>query len=309
GICTTGDDQYDEITAAQQVQIYLDSAKDLVQLGNPLNLTYKIERRNDTGDQVIREGYADLQKLEMRETSNVRGFYLALIGLIYLGIGVYFLLKQGRGPYATHFFLLCLLAFIAHFYSATLEMRTQFDKAIDLADVVALILLAPLFVHFAASYPERHNFFSRQRWLAILIYSPALLLILAEVWLRFARLRELVPISSAVTARVLLSQIEITLFAASLVASTGLMLRKFRQTRSIIARQQLKWVTLGMGVASLAFAVFYVPSYLVTSSVSPLLESISLAPLVLIPLTMGYSIVRYKLTDVDVVMRRSFAYV
>src|SRR5262249_11142051 len=37
GICTTGDDQYDEITAAQQVQIYLDSAKDLVQLGNPLN--------------------------------------------------------------------------------------------------------------------------------------------------------------------------------------------------------------------------------------------------------------------------------
>ncbi|MGH9848203.1 MAG: GAF domain-containing protein, partial [Blastocatellia bacterium] len=232
-----------------------------------------------------------------------------LIGLIYLGLGIYFLLKQGRAPYATHFFLLCLLAFIAHSYSATDEMRTQFDKAVDFADTIALILLGPLFIHFAASYPDRYHFFSRRRWLAGLIYAPALLLIPAEIWLRSARLRDLLPMISPVNARLLLSRIELVMFAASLLVSAVLVLRKFRQARAIIPRQQLKWVMWGLGVASIAFAVFYLPSYLVTSSVSSLLQSISLAPLVLIPLTMGYSIIRYRLMDVDVVVRRSFAYI
>ncbi|MGH9841386.1 MAG: hypothetical protein ACREEM_21745, partial [Blastocatellia bacterium] len=116
GICTTGDDNYEEIKRAEHVQIYLDTAKDLVHLGNPLNLSYLIERWNDTGEKVIFEGYADLQELPSRETNQTRGLYLTLIGLIYLGLGIYFLLKQGRAPYATHFFLLCLLAFIAHSY-------------------------------------------------------------------------------------------------------------------------------------------------------------------------------------------------
>jgi two-component system, NtrC family, sensor kinase len=308
GICTTGDDVFDEMTEAQHVQVYLDNAKDLVQLGHPLSLTYRIERRNDAGDKVIFEGYADLKKLDVRETNNVRGVYLALIGLAYLALGIYFLLRQGRAPYTTHFFLLCLLAFIAHCFSATEEMRMQFDKVIDLTDAVALILLAPLFVHFAASYPDQRQFFSRHRWMAILIYGPGALLISSELWLRFAKLRELVPVSP-VNARALLSKVEITLFAISLIISAGLMLRKFWQSRSIIARQQLKWAIWGMSVAAVAFSVFYLPSYLVTSSVQSLLESISLAPLILIPLTLGYSIVKYKLTDVDVVMRRSFAYV
>jgi hypothetical protein len=308
GVSKTGGEPFEEISQAQHVQVYLDDAKDLMQLGHPLALSYWIERRNDTGEKAIREGYADLQSLTIRGTNQTRGYYLALIGLIYLGIGMYFLLKQGRAPYATHFFLLCLLGFILHFYSATEEMRTQFDKAIDLADTIALILLAPMLAHFAAIYPTRYHFFSGRRWRAAVIYAPSLLLILAEVWLRSARLREMLPLSP-VNARLWLSRIELALLAVSFLLSAALMLRTFRQSRSIVERQQLKWVIWGMSVASIAFAVFYLPSYLTTASVSRVLESISLAPLILIPLTLGYSIVRYRLMDVDVVMRRSFAYI
>jgi two-component system NtrC family sensor kinase len=308
GICSTGDDQYDEITEAHHVQIYIDNAKDLMQLGHPLNLSYKIERWNDSGDRLIGDGFADLQKLIKREPGEYRGLYLAFVGLLYLGLGVYFLIQQGRAPYAKHFFLICLLAFIVHFYSPTEEMRTQFDKVIDMIDIGALILLGPLFVHFAASYPDHYPFLTRRRRLALMIYAPAGLLLLAEFWLRFAVLRNLTPVSP-VTLRTLLSRIEVILFALSLAVSAGLMLRKFQRSQSIIVRQQLKWMIWGMGVASVAFTIFYLPSFLVNSSVSPLLESISIAPLLLIPVTMAYSIVRYKLTDVDVVMRRSFAYV
>ncbi len=309
GVSPTGrDEDFEEITKAQNVQIYLDTAKDRAQEdGSPPTLSYWIEKRNDTGDTVLREGISDV-KLEARQTNLLRGLYLALVGLIYLGIGIYFLLGQSRAPYVTHFFLLCLLAFIAHFYSPTEEMRAQFDKAIDLADAVALILLAPMFVHFAVIYPTQEHIFRKRRWKASLLYIPAILLIAAEIWLRFASLRALLPLS-AVNVRSLLSNLEITFFAISMIGSATLLVRTFRQTRTVVARQQLKWVMWGMSVASILFTAFYLPSYFTQPSVSSLLELASLMPMALIPLTLGYSIVKFRLTDVDVVMRRSFAYI
>ncbi|MDQ3013829.1 MAG: PAS domain S-box protein, partial [Acidobacteriota bacterium] len=220
--------------------------------------------------------------------------------------------RQGRAPYATHFFLLCLLAFIAHFYSPTEELRTQFDKAIDLVDNIALILLGPMFMHFGAIYPERDHLFSKRRpssyLIAALLYLPAALLILAEAWIRTTRLRMMLPLS-AVNVRALLSSIEITLFAISLAVSTALLIRSFRQARTVVVRQQLKWVMWGMGIAAALFTALYLPSYFAGPSASSLLELASLAPLALIPLTLGYSVVKFRLTDVDVVMRRSFAYI
>jgi two-component system NtrC family sensor kinase len=312
---TGSENDFEVISQAQEVQIYLDPVLEQIQRGDTPTLSYLIERRNDAGDTVISQGIADLEGFQAREPHIVRQLYLAIIGLIYLGLGIYFLLRQGRAPYIRHFFLICLLAFIVHFYSPTEEMRTQFDKSIDFADWVAVILLAPMFVHFAAIYPARYHLFTRRRWLAALLYAPALLLIGAEFWLRFAKLRELIPIS-AVNLRNLLSQVEYITFAASILVSALLLVRTFIRAHSMVVRQQLKWVIWGMGVAGVAFSVFYLPSLFTASSLlaaqmltPDVLKLIAVAPLVLIPLTLGYSIVRYRLTDVDVVMRRSFAYI
>ena len=153
-VSVNGDD-FEEIIRAEHVQIYLDQVKGQPGFPDSVNLHYWVARRNDKGDAVIKDGIADLQNLQVRDPHAQRGLYFALIGLIYLGIGVYFLLKQGRAPYVTRFFVICLLAFIVHFYSPTEEMRTQFDKGIDLAEAIALSLLGPFFIHFAALYPPR----------------------------------------------------------------------------------------------------------------------------------------------------------
>lgn len=308
GISTSGGAPFEVVEEARHVQIYLDQARDQVASGSPLTLSYWIERRNDSGDTVLREGIADLDRLATQETHLLRGLYLALIGLIYLGIGVYFLLRQGRAPYVNIFFLICLLAFIAHFYSPTVEMRTHFDKTIDFVDVMALTLLAPLLVHFAAIYPTRYTLPARRGWLALVCYGPPVLLLGAELVLRFDPLRGLL-IFPAVTVRSALNRIEILLFGAALLASATLFIRTFREARSVIVRQQLKWVMWGMSIAAVTFAIFYLPSFLAIESVSSILEMAALAPLILVPVTLGYSIVRYRLMDVDVVMRRSFAYI
>ncbi|MFZ4627709.1 MAG: ATP-binding protein [Blastocatellia bacterium] len=308
GISTTGDEPFELIEKAQHVQVYLDQAKDQLAQGGGLTLSYWIERRNDEGDTVLREGIADLDRLQVRETHLLRGSYLALIGLLYLAIGLYFLLKQERAPYVTHFFLLCLLAYVVHFFSPTEEMRTQFDKATDFADAVALILLSPLFLHFAAIYPTRYSLSSRWRWGVLVGYLPAALLIILECLLRFAPLRDLLPIAP-VNVRQSLDRLGMVYFASALLGSACLFVQTFRHSRSIVVRQQLKWVMWGMGIAATIFAVLYLPSYLLFGSVSSVLGLTAIAPLILVPITLGYSIVRYRLMDVDVVMRRSFAYI
>ncbi len=311
GISENGVD-FDDITRAEHVQIHLDQVKYQPGFPDSVDLHYYVARRNDKGDAVIKDGVADLQNLQKRDMHTPRGLYFALVGLIYLGIGVYFLLKQGRAPYVTRFFVICLLAFIMHFYSPTEEMRTQFDKGIDLADAIAVALLGPFFVHFAALYPQRKRLVARGPWLsramAGCLYVPTSFLIVGEVVLRVARFRALIPIPP-VDFRYFLSKAEIALFAVSLALSAALSILAFRRARSVVARQQLKWVTWGMSVAATAFALFYLPTWLTSSSVAPLLESISIAPLVLVPLTLGYSVVRYRLSDIDIVMRRSLAYI
>lgn len=305
GISLTGSAPFEEVSAAQHVQIYLDQAKD--RLKDSFALSYWVVRRNDAGDTVIGEGIADLEFLALRSTHLGRGLYLWLIGLVYLGIGIYVLLKQGRAPYVAHFFLICLLAFVAHGLSPTEELRTQFDKVIDLTETIALILLAPVFVHFAAIYPARYHLFTRRRWLAVLVYVPSLILIVGETALHFSVLRASFP-WSPVNLKSLLEKTEITAFGVSMVISCLLLLRTFWRARSLVVRQQLKWVVWGMGIAGGAFTAFYLPSFVASSEVSGLLEAMAVAPFIFVPLTLGYSIVRFRLMDVDVVVRRSAAY-
>jgi PAS domain S-box-containing protein len=296
--------EFEELTEARYVQIYLDQVKDQVDDYHPLS--YLIIRHNSAGTQS--EGIADLHRLESRSENLPRGFYLALIGLIYLAIGAYVLLRQSGAAYATHFFFICLCAFIAHFYSPTQELRTQFDKTADVADSLAWLLLGPLFVHFAAIYPSRDHLFNRRRWLSALLYAPAGILILGEILLRLSSIRERLPLSLTNLKDALERGGDI-LFAISMIVSCALLLRTFLKARSTVERQQLKWVVWGIGVASLAFTALYLPSRIASVQFSGLLTSLSVAPLMLIPLTLGYSIVRYRLMDVDVLVRRSVAYI
>lgn len=303
GMCDPRVDAFDELPQAHYVQLYLDQVKEQIKDG--YRLSYLVVREN----YPIHEGVAYLDRLDVRPTHRPGDLFLALIGLIYLSIGVYVLLQQGRAPYVAHFFVICLLGFVVHFFSHTEELRTQFDKAIDFADAIALILLAPVFLHFSAIYPARYHLFTQRRWLAGWLYAPAALLLLCEVCVRFEKLRRLLPFS-AVNLRRWLDNAELGFFVFGLLLSCGLLLRTFHHARTMMMRQQLKWIVWGIGIAGIAFSLFYIPTWTgIASEGTVLLQYLAILPLVFVPLTLGYSIVQYRLNDVDVVVRRSAAYI
>ena len=87
----------------------------------------------------------------------------------------------------------------------------------------------------------------------------------------------------------------------------GLVLSRYRKAEDPIVRQQLKWLRNGACCGILPFAVFYVLPYALGAIPNEYMK-LSVLSLALIPLTLAYAIVRYRLMDVDILFRRGYAY-
>jgi PAS domain S-box-containing protein len=224
---------------------------------------------------------------------------LRLIALIYLGIGLYVLLRRWTAPRATHFYLFCLFSFIFYSFHYTGKLNL-FDWIILWSNIVAELLQPALFLHFVLTFPEPKRIIRERKWLAFVIYLPAAVLLALHVatilWLEPSEI-----------LRFTLDRVEMSYLAAYFLASVGVLWHSYRRAETPILRQQMKWVTRGTTLAVLPFTLFYVIPYLQGSTPTTLMK-VSVLCLVFLPLTFGYAIFRYRLMDVDLIFKRGMAY-
>jgi hypothetical protein len=176
-------------------------------------------------------------------------------------------------------------------------------------------MFAPLFVHFCARYPLRQQLFGERRWAAILLYLPALVLIALATFVFFSGLVTLwasgvqykfPPLSERFIT--LFYKISFAHFVVGLVASVVLLFRTLLTAKCAVVRQQVKWVVWGSLLAIAPFSLLYAVGYLFGAQSDPWLTDAAVLPLILIPLAFGYSVLRYRLMDVELVVRRVFVY-
>src|ERR1700675_1073830 len=106
--------------------------------------------------------------------------WLRLIALIYLGIGLYVLLRRWTAPGSTHFYIFCLVSFI--FYSLHyIGKFNAFDWTIYWSNIVAWILQPAMFLHFVLTFPEKRQTIRNHPWLLALVYVPAALLLAIHI--------------------------------------------------------------------------------------------------------------------------------
>ncbi len=298
-------EKYEEIGHAKDVQIYLDQT----QVGGQIH--YLIER--PSYPEESRLYYADIDNLDATHKWTPRALYINLIGLVYLFVGFFVLFKQGgRAPFTLHFATLCLAAFVFHFYTPVGSYR-DLDLAIAFLKNAAFILFPPLFLHFCALYPLKQQLFANRRR-TILLYLPAigLLVLTSFIYLRdvlaqaIPPLRSIPPLSESFVE--LSWRVSFFHFVAALIASAALLVRTWARAKSAVVRQQLKWVVWGSLLAIAPFTLLYGVGYLLGAQSDPWLIDASVLPLVLIPLAFGYSVIRYRLMDVELVVRRVFVY-
>jgi len=225
--------------------------------------------------------------------------WMRFIALIYLGIGIYVLLRRWTAPGSMHFYIFCLVSFIFYAFHYTGKLNL-FDWLILLGNEVAWLLQPALFLHFVLTFPERRNFVRRHNWAVPLIYVPGVLLL--SIYL-FA----LKNLKASAALRFNLDRLQMAYLALFFVAAASILWDSYRRASTPILRQQLKWVTRGTILAITPFTLFYVIPYLAEWTSSPAMK-VSVLSLGLLPLTFGYAIFRYRLMDVDLIFKRGMVY-
>ncbi len=180
---------------------------------------------------------------------------LRLIALVYLGIGIYVLLRRWTAPKSTHFYVFCLVSFIFYSFHYTGKLN-DFDWIVYWSNVVAWLLQPALFLHFSLTFPERKGLVNRRPWLIPAVYVPGFVLLAAHIC----------AVSLLQPSEVLrwnLDRLQMSYLAAYFVLSAAVLWHSYRYAESAILRQQMKWVTRGTILAVAPFTLFYVIPYLV----------------------------------------------
>ena len=224
---------------------------------------------------------------------------LRLIALVYLGIGLYVLLRRWTAPRSAHFYIFCLVSFIFYSFHYTGKLN-DFDWIVYWSNVVAWLLQPALFLHFSLVFPERKRLVNRRPWLIPAVYVPFMLLLAAQIC-------AVALFQPSEQLRWSLDRVSMSYLAAYFVLAAYVLWHSYRNAETAILRQQMKWVTRGTILAVAPFTIFYVIPYL-SWSTPTLAMKVSVLSLVFLPLTFGYAIFRYRLMDVDLIFKRGMAY-
>ncbi len=231
---------------------------------------------------------------------------LRIIGLIYLSIGVYVLLRRWTAPRATHFYLFCLVSFALYAlkYTGALNSAGEWDwidKTVFWTNVLAESLQPALFLHFALSFPEERLKNVRRRLLLPLVYAPGVALF--SLWLMAINRWE-----ATERLKHWLEQAGTGYDAAFYVLASLLFLNSYLRADTPIQRQQLKWLWRGAFLAVVPFTLLYAVPFLFDLHMPSPLNKLAGLSLVFLPLTFAWAIVRYRLMDTDLIFKRGVAY-
>jgi two-component system NtrC family sensor kinase len=261
-------------------------------------LTYRILRL-DTSE------YFNVQ-LKPVPTGSRFYYVLAAVGIFTLLVGASVRVRRPENQATLHFFWLTVAFFgvMAFSFSGKLD---SLDWVFYWGDVIAMLLLPPLFLHFALMFPERSDGWVRGdtgRTLLPLIYLPALLLGCARVAIVLQGHSHGEVLTTVIST---VESIEMLYLGLSLVGGLALMIHALGRVRSVTSRRQLRWIVWGTAFGAAPFVLGYGLPYALGFQPVPGFE-FSAILLGLVPLAFASAIVRYRLMDVEVIIKRGLVY-
>jgi two-component system NtrC family sensor kinase len=228
--------------------------------------------------------------------------YQYAVGLAYLIIGLFVYFRRGNANKARHFYILCLSSFIFFCFHYTGKLNAL-DTVVYFGNLAAGLLAPAVFLHFCVTFPEPLKWFQKPSRQALL-YVPGALLFLIFVGVATGAIRVGI---SLIELRWMLDRLWMGLaLVPYLIGGFGLTL-EYRKAEDPIVRQQLKWLHNGTLCGILPFAIFYILPYAM-GAIPNEYQKMTVLAVILLPLSVAYAIMRYRLMDVDILFRRGYAY-
>ncbi|MGA7521888.1 MAG: ATP-binding protein [Acidobacteriaceae bacterium] len=233
--------------------------------------------------------------LDIQDRSINQGF--RFIALVYLGIGLYVLLRRWTAPHSTHFYIFCLVSFVLYSFWYTGKLN-EFDWLVYWSGITAGALQPALFLHFALAFSRNRK---KSHWRVAVTYLPGALLVALQVMAI-----ELWSATELLTHR--LSQVTEGYQAAFYLLAALVFYAHYRRTEAPLERQQLKWLTRGTLLAVVPFTLFAAIPYMADMAMPDWLTKLAGICMVILPLTFSWAIVRYRMMDVDLIFKRGVTY-
>ena len=298
---------FQEVVSTSDIQMYLDAA------GVRGSLTYFYQRPSYSFTNNFY--YADLRNIDTVQRWTPSIIYLSIVGVVWLGVGIFVLFKQGsRSPFVLHFATICLAAFVFHIYRS-IGLEQDFDMAVSLLDDIAFAFFVPLFMHFCLRYPVRSAVLDTPPWKTYVLYVPAALLTFASLFFSLAPLLPFDAVSRPIAEFAVSNQVHIVLnrsllwhFVGGITFGSAMLIWRFLTNKQVLVRQRLKWAMWGTIISVIPIVGVQIARRFVFLPDDTFTTAITTLPLALIPLSFGHSVVRYRLMDVDVVVRRAMVY-
>ena len=223
---------------------------DVVNVGSLERQLYRVGVWSKANYSLVRQGVPLEAPLIPAPADRTLYGGLRLIALVYLGIGLYVLLRRWTAPRSTHFYIFCLVSFIFYSFHYTGKLN-DFDWIVYWSNVVAWLLQPALFLHFSLVFPERKRLVNRRPWLIPAVYVPCMLLLAAQIC-------AVALFQPSEQLRWSLDRVSMSYLAAYFVLAAYVLWHSYRNAETAILRQQMKWVTRGTILAVAPFTIFYV---------------------------------------------------
>ncbi len=230
-------------------------------------------------------------------------YFLGAVALAYLAIGGFVFYRKSAEPMVRHFYVFCLGSFVLYAFSYTAKLD-GFDRFVYWSDVWATLLVPAVFLHFCLVFPDSRQATRARRWAARLAYLPVAAILALHHGAASGLLATDLPL---VELRFLLDRLEYGLLGLYFLSAAAALGFAVGRTEDPVLRQQRKWLAQGTLWGVLPFVIFYVAPYVGGEIVGPN-GSLAVFSLGLIPAAFAYAIFRYRLMDVEVVVRRGTAY-
>jgi hypothetical protein len=225
---------------------------------------------------------------------------LSFIGFLYIAIGL-FTLYRGETTESRLFYFVTLLSFIVYVYTPAGDIDWSY-KLLQMTEELSRVFLPPLALHFFLLFPR--PLLRDRRWIALMYLPPTLLALWNIDLLLF---NNSVGVAAPRVALEIINQWEMLDFAIYFTLAVVALAFTYRKAAAI-GKKQIKWLYLGLSFGFLPFAVLYIVPYLIWGEVRPAWTTWSVLPLAFIPLAFAVSILKYKLWDVEVVIKEILAY-